>query len=188
VADMTIFTRFQGILAIAFRTSCRSSTPIALASLLSACMSSIPATLTSSNVEQRNNSIARAAIQAAYDTLAVATMRGDVETAAAIYGADAINLRRNKPDLVGRDSIQASIAGWIASDEILGLEYHATDIEVRGDIATVRGGWTVHTRARNALKAPVANGRGKFVNLWKRDDHQRWRLSWDIGVGDVSAP
>jgi ketosteroid isomerase-like protein len=158
---------------------------VALAAMLSACIARSPAASTPSHIERGANSVARGDIQAAYDTLAGATMRGDVETAAAVYESDAINVRRNAPDLVGGASIKGSIAGWIASEEILALEYHVMDIEARGDIAAVRGTWTVRSRARRTLNAPAVTGRGKLVNLWKRDADDRWRLYWDIGV---SAP
>jgi ketosteroid isomerase-like protein len=130
----------------------------------------------------------RDAVQAALDEITAAMRRGDVAAALAWYAPFAVQLRRNRSDLVGLDAFERNIAAWVQENEIVDGRFQVDAVDVSGDLAVSRGTWDFRTRRRAAPADSVTPGRGKFLTLWKRAGDGHYRILWDLGVSSDSVP
>ena len=104
----------------------------------------------------------KAALRAADETVARASMKGDVETVVALYAEDAILMPADVPEVKGRDAIRkyyaAELADWPPGDSLIIVE---STQGVSGNL-----GWS-----SGRTKYTAANGKtytGKSLSVSRR--------------------
>jgi uncharacterized protein (TIGR02246 family) len=115
----------------------------------------------------------RSAILELEERYAAATNASDVEEFDDILADDAMLMMPDRPAVSGRDSIVAHQREFFRSIKA-SIKSVVAEIELLDSIVYVRG-------AFNYAMAPKMGGeavkmRGKYINLYKRDEMKQWRL------------
>lgn len=115
----------------------------------------------------------RSAILELEERYAAATNASDVDEFDDILADDAMLMMPDRPAVSGRDSIVAHQREFFRSIKA-SIKSVVAEIELLDSIVYVRG-------AFNYAMAPKMGGeavkmRGKYINLYKRDEMKQWRL------------
>jgi uncharacterized protein (TIGR02246 family) len=126
-----------------------------------------------------------AALKAMEDAYVKAVNAGDAAGLAALYVEDAVRMVSNMPAIKGREAIRAfyqSDFDLFANEETNAVE----DIQVRGDLAVVRG--TYASKAVPRIAGPaVIEDTGKWVAVSRRQDDGSWKFLFDASNTDLPA-
>lgn len=144
-----------------------------LAMVFSACQAPAPPTLSDTDV---------AAIKRANASYASAVMAKDWAALAALYAEDAIILPPNHPPVTGRVAIKTYFEGF---PPMSAFEVPALEIEGRGDIALVRGTYSLTISQEGA--APVTDS-GKWMEMRRKQADGSWIILRDIWNSDMAMP
>lgn len=109
------------------------------------------------------------------------TLRMDHEGIASLFAPDGRLLREGAPALVGPDSIQKFLAGFVGY-KVLEEHIAAETTTVRADSARQTGTW------RQRVQLPdgkVVEVHGRFETRWMRDNSDQWMIK---SMGTTSAP
>jgi uncharacterized protein (TIGR02246 family) len=124
-----------------------------------------------------------AAIRAATDSYATQAVAGRDSAVAAQYTENAIAMPPNQPALEGRAAIRA----WFeAFPPMSAMSFTVLDIDGRGDLAYVRGTYTLTIAASN--KTPAMPDHGKYLEVRRRQADGSWLITADIFNSDVALP
>src|ERR1700677_3394905 len=106
----------------------------------------------------------------------------DVDGTVSYYSDDASLLAPNAPIASDRQSIRASWASLLGPDT--NLSWQATKVEVArsSDLAYLVGTYQLTTK--DAQGKPVSDN-GKFVEVWKKQADNKWKVVADIFNSDL---
>lgn len=171
------------------RTTARPSTPprlaitllsglAAVAGLAAAC---VPPPADGPPGAAAEREVADREIEAVYATFSRAYRQADVQLLMdSVYSDSAYYLPPGAPILHGRDQLRTQFAflDRFAQGDAGGphLSFDITDRDVSGPLAYDIGIYTL--RPPGAPQDAVGN-RGKFIVIWKRDEHGRWWIHAD---------
>jgi ketosteroid isomerase-like protein len=98
------------------------------------------------------------------------------------YVADAVVMPPNMPAVQGWDAIKAYI---VAENTSLHFEVKMLEIEGRGDLAFVRGTYSMTFVAPNG-SGPTQDT-GKYIEIWRKQPDGSWKVIRDIFNSDQST-
>jgi ketosteroid isomerase-like protein len=98
------------------------------------------------------------------------------------YTEDATVLMPNTPAVQGRAAIQSVFASLPPMSD---FKADIVDIDGRGDVAYVRGNYTM---TMNPPGAPPVTDKGKYVEVWKRQADGSWKAAYDSWSTDLPVP
>jgi len=124
-----------------------------------------------------------AALRAGVDSIAAQILSGRDSAAAAHYTENAVFMVPNLPALEGRAAIRAWFAG---GPPLATFTLTSKEIDGVGDVAYVRGTWTLTIAA--AGKTPAIEDHGKFLEVRRRQADGSWLMVADIFNSDVPLP
>lgn len=142
----------------------------ALALSLAAC-SSTPDSLSDAD---------RGQIKAASDAWRLANSRRDVSSVGALYARDAILLPPNAPVVRGRADIEGFFG---AMPNFTNFDVVLLEIEGDGSVAWVWGAYSMQL-ALPGIASPVPE-RGKFLEIWRKQEDGSWRIERDMFSSDL---
>ena len=120
------------------------------------------------------------AIRATTDTYLKAFDAGDLKGMAANTMEDAVEMREDGPELVGKSAIMAEAAKSFA-DTTMSQTATVDEVAVWGDIGMSRGTWQVIETPKNGKGKAVTN-HGKWIVIHKRaadGSWNTWRHMWN---------
>jgi len=124
-----------------------------------------------------------AALRAAVDSIAAQIISHRHSAAAAHYTENAVFMVPNLPALEGRAAIRAWFAG---GPPLTSFTLTPKEIDGSGDLAYVRGTWTLAIAA--AGKTPATQDHGKFLEVRRKQANGSWLMVADIFNSDVPLP
>ena len=98
------------------------------------------------------------------------------------YTKDATALMPNSPPIQGQAAIQAMLASFPPISE---FKADILDVDGRGDLAYVRGNYSMTT---NPPGAPATTDKGKYIEVWKKQADGTWKVSYDSWSSDLPLP
>ena len=114
--------------------------------------------------------------------IADAANAGNFAAAVSYYQDDAGLLLPNTAVVQGREPIRK----WLAANPpIAGFTIEPVDIDGRGDLAYVRGNYSLTLTPPGAA---AIHDRGKFVEIWRKQADGSWKIKWDIFNSDLPPP
>jgi ketosteroid isomerase-like protein len=118
------------------------------------------------------------------EALAIANSSRDWAQYAQIhYAPDAIVMPPNEEVVRGRDAI----ASWFENfPPFEGLQFNQVEFDGAGDIAYVYGTYSMIVTLPDA-EEPVPD-RGKYIEIWRRQDDGSWKIVLDIFNSDLPLP
>jgi uncharacterized protein (TIGR02246 family) len=123
------------------------------------------------------------AIRAVDAAATEAGVAGDFNAFAALYTEDAALLAPNLPAIEGRAAIRDY---WASVPPMTAFEIEIDEIVGRGDLAYVRGRYTLELSPPGAPE-PVRD-EGKFIEIRRRQADGSWPLAVDIYNSDLAVP
>jgi ketosteroid isomerase-like protein len=99
-----------------------------------------------------------------------ALAKGDAKTAANYYTKDAVFMPNNAPTIIGRDSIEAALAGFIKAG-FTKLDVNSTWTDGSGDYLLDTEKWTMSNGKVSMI--------GKSLVIWKKEDGI-WKMYKDM--------
>lgn len=124
-------------------------------------------------------------IRQASGAWAEAVRAGDIERVASLYAEDAVLMPPGAPPVEGRQAIGDFMAALPAFETV---ELRQEDIEGQGDLAYVRGSYTMSFLAVPGDTASLVTERGKFVEVRQRQEDGSWPMVVDIWNSDGGGP
>ena len=120
---------------------------------------------------------------AGVDSIAAQILSHRDSAAAAHYTENAVFMVPNLPALEGRAAIRAWFAG---GPPFTSFTLTPKEIDGTGDLAYVRGTWTLGIAA--AGKTPAIEDHGKFLEVRRKQANGSWLMVADIFNSDVPLP
>jgi len=120
---------------------------------------------------------------AAVDSIEAQILSHRDSAAAAHYTENAVFMVPNLPAVEGRAAIRAWFAG---GPPFASFTLTAKEIDGTGDLAYVRGTWTLGIAA--AGKTPAIEDHGKFLEVRRKQANGEWLMVADIFNSDVPLP
>ena len=120
-----------------------------------------------------------AAIKRLYEDWKAPWEAGDAAALAEFYTDDAIQMPANQPDVIGKDAWKESLEAFFDQFTVKGNSEEVLEAEVVGDLAFVRGAYTLTV-------TPKAGGKptqyiGRWVHIFKRQPNGSWKIYRAIG-------
>jgi uncharacterized protein (TIGR02246 family) len=125
-----------------------------------------------------------ATIRAASSDWSKASQAKDVEKAVAVYAPDAMQFPDNGPLVKGKDNIRAGWQKMLAMPGP-GLSFATIGVEVArsGDLAYEYGTYDFATQNK---QGKVADEKGKYLTVWKKQPDGAWKVVADIDNPDAA--
>jgi ketosteroid isomerase-like protein len=124
-----------------------------------------------------------AAIKTAHDAYGQTMISKDWAALIAMHTEDAVIMPPNMPLIQGREAIQA----WNeASPPITAFNLTCVEIDGRGDLAYVRGVYTLTMELKGAPQ-PIQDT-GKFLDILQKQEDGSWLIAVDIFNSDLPQP
>jgi len=124
-----------------------------------------------------------AALRAGVDSIAAQILAHRDSAAAAHYTENAVFMVPNLPALEGRAAIRTWFAG---GPPMSAFTLTVKEVDGSGDVAYVRGAWTLAIPA--AGKTPAIEDHGKFLEVRRKQANGSWLMVADIFNSDVPLP
>lgn len=134
-------------------------------------------------VAETNISADRAAIEAIFEGIEQADVAEDIDALMALHTDDVISMPPNRPAIVGKEALQAYFERSFAVVDIVALEIGVEEIEIAGDLAYARGGFS-ETFVPGEGEEPVQFV-GKLLFICRREPGGTWRLARLIANPDA---
>ena len=125
----------------------------------------------------------KAAMRAGGDSFVVYFRTNGDSAIAALFTEQAVLMPPNAGAVEGRAAIRAFFEGFPALPDFTGTPI---DIDGRGDLAYVRGTYSLSMPA--ASGRPAMSDHGKFLEIRRRQPDGKWLVSVDIFNSDVPLP
>ena len=106
----------------------------------------------------------------------------DVDGTVSYYSDDASLLAPNAPIASDKQSIHAAWAGLLTPDTSLSWQASKVEVARSGDLAYLVGTYQLATK--DAHGKPVSDN-GKFVEVWKKQPDNKWKVVADIFNSDM---
>lgn len=123
----------------------------------------------------------RAAIESASDRWVAAAQAGNWEEVASIYSDDAVLMPPNAETAQGRPAV---LEGLNAFPPLQNINFDQVHIDGCGDLAYVHGEYTMTFALPDDQ---TMEDRGKFIEIWERQDDGQWLITRDIFNSDLPA-
>jgi uncharacterized protein (TIGR02246 family) len=123
----------------------------------------------------------RSAIEAASDRWVAAARAGNWDQVASLYSDDAVLMPPNAATDEGRDAVRATLAGF---PPLQSLDFDRVHIDGSGDLAYVHGNYRMTFATPDGQ---TMEDRGKYIEIWERQDDGQWRITRDIFNSDMPA-
>ena len=124
-----------------------------------------------------------AALRAGVDSIEAQILSNRDSAAAAHYTETAVFMVPNLPAVEGRAAIRAWFAG---GPPLTSFTLTPVEIDGSGDLAYVRGTWTLAIAA--AGRTPAIEDHGKFLEVRRKQADGSWLMVADIFNSDVPLP
>lgn len=126
-----------------------------------------------------------AAIKQEIDDYETATNAGDVDGRVAAYAQDVINMRRNGPDVIGKEALREHIQRQ--SDR------YAYEVTITPEEVVVGGDWAFSRYTATLTLTPKAGGEpreisGKGILIFQRQPDGSWKVAREIGHYSDNPP
>lgn len=135
-----------------------------------------------SPAEQSQTVRDKQAIRDAHQALDRAALARDWDAHAALYTDSAVVLPPDHAPVVGPDAIVTYLSN---GPPIVVGEIELLEVEVRGDLAYVRGQYVMTVMLPDG---DSATGNGNMLEIWFKGSDGRWRLARDIWNSDHPTP
>jgi ketosteroid isomerase-like protein len=119
------------------------------------------------------------------DAYMAAARSGDAEAFGATLTDDVVMLPPDAPMVTGNQAVVAWIAENYFDPFDVDLRFHFEDGEVHGSSAWTRGPFTLEIRPKDGSDPMTV--RGKFIDIFRRDDDGNWKFSTWIWNADAPA-
>lgn len=110
---------------------------------------------------------------------------GDAQAAVALVVDDAADLPPNRPAIIGKEAIRASVESDMAAFTMHFVD-DIVEVEVDGDLAVIWTNYTVTLTFKDG-GAQITNN-GKWIKVLKRQTDGSWKFSRNIWNSDNPAP
>ena len=109
--------------------------------------------------------------------------KGMIDSAAAHFADNCIQMPPNQPPTKGKDNF---IASWNQSIQFGTWQFDLKTQEVKasGDLATELGSYSLTFTPNENSPIPAMTDKGNYVVLWERIDGD-WKIVWDAPVSTV---
>jgi ketosteroid isomerase-like protein len=121
-----------------------------------------------------------ATLRAGVKTFRERTLAGDVEGVSKLYTRDAVILPSGAPLVKGRANIRSFVG---AGPTPTRFQLLIDEIDGRGDLAFMRGTYSITTRAPGAKKSTT--DKGKWLEIHRRSRDGSWPIAVDIFNSDL---
>lgn len=138
---------------------------------LAGCSTSTAATLSDAD---------RAGIQEVTDAYVKAALAGDADGLSALYTEDAVLMDNGAPAMKGRAAIGEFMKSY---PPVTSFDHEIDDIDGAGDVAYVRGHWTIEITPPEASPITMV---GKYIEIRRRQPDGRWLIAADIFNTDAA--
>jgi uncharacterized protein (TIGR02246 family) len=164
--------------------------PVLLAFLVTACApaaeedqaAGTPDTMTAAGESAELAASDRAAIEGASDRWVAAAQAGNWEEVGSLYSENAVLMAPNAETVEGRAGV---LEGLNAFPPIESIRFDQVHIDGCGDLAYVHGEYTMTFALPDDQ---TMEDRGKYIEIWERQDDGQWRITRDIFNSDLPAP
>ncbi len=127
-----------------------------------------------------------APVEEADRRFAVDSATRGAEAWAAVFAADGVKWQRGRPRLVGPDAIRASMLRALSDPEVVFTwEPQTSALSPAGDLGFTVGRYRLVRR--RAAAAPVEEGAGTYLTIWRRQADGAWQVVFDTGVPDPAS-
>ena len=140
----------------------------------------------SAQTSPADSAAVRAAIDAGNAAFIRAWQTGDADLFASLFAADGALLRPGGGLTVGRQNIRSRMRDVFQSVRMTEGTITTTDVFLIGDTAYETGVWNFTIGPIGSTTAEPHSGH--YVEIWKRDRSDAWRMWRDIGVARLPAP
>ena len=123
---------------------------------------------------QTESDSARTAIEAAMAAFARHFNAGSADSMAMFYASDARIMPPGMPMVEGRDSIRATLAGYLSAGRVEGFTLAVQSVTANGPMAVERATFSMTFTPTGGQPMP---SRGKSVALWRRQADGSWRVN-----------
>lgn len=123
----------------------------------------------------------RSAIESASERWAAAAAAGNWDEVASLYSEDAILMPPNAEAEEGRDAVRGHLAAF---PPLQSIDFDRVHIDGSGDLAYVHG---TYTMTFTGPGGQTTEDRGKYIEIWERQDDGQWRITRDIFNSDMPS-
>lgn len=123
----------------------------------------------------------RSAIESASQRWVAAARAGNWDEVASLYTDDAVLMPPNSPTEQGRAAVRNHLATF---PPVQTLDFDRVHIDGRGDLAYVHGRYTMTFATPDGQ---TVEDRGKYIEIWERQQDGQWRITRDIFNSDLPA-
>ena len=124
----------------------------------------------------------RSAIESASDRWVAAAQAGNWDEVASHYSEDAVIMPPNAETGEGRAAVRDLLASF---PPLQSIDFDQVHIDGSGDLAYVHGNYTMVFALPDGQ---TMEDRGKYIEIWERQDDGQWRITRDIFNSDMPAP
>ena len=113
----------------------------------------------------------------ARNALIAAATAGDPEALAGVYTSDAVLMNPNRPDVRGRENIEAMFRGAFANIAMRAMTLTPVEVRVNDGQA-----WELSTFTQVVERAgqPPAEDKGRVMLVWAREPDGHWRIRYAL--------
>ncbi|MGH7464934.1 MAG: YybH family protein, partial [Longimicrobiales bacterium] len=106
---------------------------------------------------------------------------GNWTEVASLYSEDAVLMPPNAEAEDGRDAVREHLTGF---PPLQAIDFERVHIDGSGDLAYVQGRYTMTFAMPDGQ---TMEDRGKYIEIWERQDDGQWRITRDIFNSDLPA-
>ena len=110
---------------------------------------------------------------------------GDAGAWAAQFAVDGIQMPPNAPANVGKETIEAWSAAFMAQF-VIQFALMVDEVRILGDWAIERGGYTIGLTPKPG--GPFMQDNGKYITIYEKSPNDGWKMARDIWNSDMPPP
>jgi uncharacterized protein (TIGR02246 family) len=133
------------------------------------------------NVAREFSAADRAAIESASERWVAAARTGNWDEVASLYSDDAVLMPPNAETQQGRAAVRDNLASF---PPLQSINFDRVHIDGSGDLAYVHGRYTMTFTTPDGQ---TMEDRGKYIEIWERQQDGQWRITRDIFNSDLPA-
>ena len=123
----------------------------------------------------------RSAIESASDRWVAAAQAGNWDEVASHYSENAVIMPPNAATAEGRTAVRDLLASF---PPLQAIDFNQVHVDGSGDLAYVHGTYTMTFAMPDGA---TMEDRGKYIEIWERQDDGQWRITRDIFNSDMPA-